>query len=939
MSDNQANNESLKKIDVSIAELNNMRGSMTDETFEMLKNSLLEKKAQLTAGISKPSVASGEKSIAAGDRSIMVNDGDAIGNIMITGNNNLFSGNMYVGQPEKDPEQALRIYRRVLINSNQHLPLRGIDKEVSDPSSGGSKLSLSSVYVDLYTKTRKKDDIGKHPKEEKKDQGFYRILEAAGMHKHLVVLGDPGSGKSTFVHHLCISLAAYGLEQNESWLERIPGWPKEDSNLIPLPVILRDFARLCSSKNRHADPCHLWDFICSRLTSQNLDFVTDALHHALEKGNVVLLLDGLDEVPDKSQRQFTRDSIIAFLNRYPGCRMIVTCRVLSYQDPTWHLKDFPSFELAPFDNQMIDHFIQAWYMELSRLNVVKSEESEALANRLKEAVRRPDLWKLASNPLLLTVMSLVHTHKQRLPDARSLLYEESVDILLWRWEQLKTGATDEPYGLTQLLREQNRSELDLKKVLWQLAFSAHEKSDGHDGKKLADIGELELQNALTRLHETQSRDWAFRIINTIKMRAGLLIEREQGVYTFPHRTFQEYLAGAHLSTLNKFARQCCKLSESGAFFREVILLAVGRLVYLSGDSEKPLALVAELCPENLENKPLAWQKAWLAGQVILEIGMNRIDDSHLGKDMKRRVQKRLVKLLEYSALTPVERANAGNVLARIGDPRFLIDQWYLPDEPMLGFVEIPEGEFLMGSDQKIDSYAEVDETPQHKVFLHQYYMARYPVTVAQFRAFVKDSGYQPKDMDCLKGIDHHPVVWVEWDEAVQYCKWLTEKLCTNKHIPEKITSLINNQGWVVRLPTEAEWEKSARGVDGRIYPWGNDFDANNMNCKEAEIETTSVVGCFPEGKSPFGILDMCGNTYEWTNTTWGKKGWELDFKYPYSISDGREDTSFNTKTIVVRGGYFNSSHTFARCARRDWYYPDFGYDHGSFRVVLAPVLL
>ena len=105
-------------------------------------------------------------------------------------------------------------------------------------------------------------------------------------------------------------------------------------------------------------------------------------------------------------------------------------------------------------------------------------------------------------------------------------------------------------------------------------------------------------------------------IQTIKHRAGLLLERLPQVYTFPHRTFQEYLAGAHLASQARFAPDAAKLVEAGAFWREVILLAVGKLVYLSGDTDKPLALVGELCPQQGVATPLGWQQAWLAGEVL-----------------------------------------------------------------------------------------------------------------------------------------------------------------------------------------------------------------------------------------------------------------------------------------------------------------------------------
>ena len=107
------------------------------------------------------------------------------------------------------------------------------------------------------------------------------------------------------------------------------------------------------------------------------------------------------------------------------------------------------------------------------------------------------------------------------------------------------------------------------------------------------------------------------------MRAGLLLERTPGVYTFPHRTFQEYLAGAYLSAQGDFAEQAVRLATAGPLWREVILLAVGRLIHLGGDTAKPLALVAELCPAKAVDTDIAWQQAWLAGDVLLEIGRNR----------------------------------------------------------------------------------------------------------------------------------------------------------------------------------------------------------------------------------------------------------------------------------------------------------------------------
>jgi hypothetical protein len=171
----------------------------------------------------------------------------------------------------------------------------------------------------------------------------------------------------------------------------------------------------------------------------------------------------------------------------------------------------------------------------------------------------------------------------------------------------------------------------------------------------------------------------------------------------------------------------------------------------------------------------------------------------------RRLVPHMVTLLT-SDLTAPERCQAGEVLGQFGDPRFQAEAWYLPDEPLLGFVEIPAGPFLMGSDQARDPDAVDNELPQHEITLSRYFMAQYPVTVAQFRAFVDVTEYQPGDEDCLRGVPNHPVVSVSWHEARRYCAWLSEQLRLWEGTPEPLASLLRHQGWQVTLPSEAEWE-------------------------------------------------------------------------------------------------------------------------------------
>ncbi len=294
----------------------------------------------------------------------------------------------------------------------------------------------------------------------------------------------------------------------------------------------------------------------------------------------------------------------------------------------------------------------------------------------------------------------------------------------------------------------------------------------------------------------------------------------------------------------------------------------------------------------------------------------------------------LVQVLRQNALPAVDRVRGGDLLARLGDPRFDRAAWYLPAEPLLGFVEIPAGPFRMGSDPKKDKEVGSDEQPQHEVTLPTFYIARYPTTVAQFRAFVEDSRYRPRDPNCLRGMVNHPVVWVTWYDALAYCDWLTTRLRDWSGTPEPLRGLLRSGRWRVTLPSEAEWEKAARGADGRFYPWGDRFDPDCANTAESGIGRVSAVGCFGRGESPYGVLDMSGNVWEWTRSLWD------DYPYPTggSAQKQREDLKSGDPR-VLRGGAFYFNRRNARCACRNWGNPDFWSGDIGFRVVVSPIRL
>ena len=221
----------------------------------------------------------------------------------------------------------------------------------------------------------------------------------------------------------------------------------------------------------------------------------------------------------------------------------------------------------------------------------------------------------------------------------------------------------------------------------------------------------------------------------------------------------------------------------------------------------------------------------------------------------------------------------------------------------LELVRIPAGPFTMGGDGKYDG------KPIHEVTLPEYWMGKYPVTNVQYASFAK--AVQRK-FDLPEGKDSHPVVDVDWKDALAFCEWLS------KESQRKIV-----------LPSEAEWEKAARGADGRIYPWGNEApDQTRCNFNMNVKDTTPVGKYSPKGDSPYGCVDMAGNVWEWTRS--------LYRDYPYDPKDGRESLDV-VGVRVVRGGAWGSDVDLVRAAYRNWNF--IRNDHLGFRVGCVSALL
>lgn len=895
----------------------------------------------------------------------------------------------------EDFSSVRRAYLESVVVDCSHLKLEAIDQGAV--RLGSKPVVLTSVYVNLNCDLRIPAKLslteywdrclqnlgspGRMEEMRGEELRPVQVLEAMAAERILVLLGPPGSGKSTLVTYVALSLAQASLDVTGA-LDRLgAGW--KYGPLLPVRVILRRFAAEIAANQSLGRAGDLWEFIGKEAAKEGRSPQSGAcLRKIAAEVGAFFLFDGLDEAPEASVRKCVIDAVAEFVaSAGPKCRYLVTSRPYAWEENSrarkighglqsanaWVCGD--GYRLGEFEPEQIKLFIERWYPAIQAAGWMGQTGADEKKQSLLQAVERPDLRPLARNPLLLTLMATLHSNRARLPDDRADLYNEVVELLLQRWNE-SSGADR---GLLDALAVPGLKLADLREVVQSLAFDAHSTSAGKAG--MADIAETHLVASLRPLLKN-SADKAELALDYIEKRAGLLLgQGERGLlrqYTFPHRTFQEYLAACHLAGLDDFSEKAADLAHSNpAHWREVLVLAARQAKAARGVPAADALIYRQsvddwsrkkACPEN------DWRAATLAGEMLLEIGLPAVESREGYRAVRERVTGWLLAAMERSKLPAVDRAKAGVMLARLGDPRLDVVPAGLEDLGAMEFCYIPLGPFVMG---------EGHDRHENTSLVGGYWMSRCPVTQGQFKLFAGDGGYRerrfwpeaekagfwkegkfkgkydsefrerPAEHGSPLNLANHPVVGVTWYEALAFCRWLAEGW--QKELPS---------GYSFVLPSEAEWEKAARGgmelreslarrplreslslpnaapmkanlAPEREYPWLGDFDAEKANCSETGIGTTSAVGCFPGGTAPSGVQDLSGNVWEWTRSC---------FKdYPYVPDDGREDLQALPESIrVLRGGAFNNVRVYVRCAYRLRDGPNGRYVVIGFRLVASP---
>lgn len=761
------------------------------------------------------------------------------------------------------------------------------------------------------------------------------VNEALASHRRLVVLSDPGSGKTTLLRYLAL---VYGRDMAQSSGQVPDKLGLAESGALPILLPLRQIGAFLKEHGDASTEGHLLllRFLHQYLQNERINVPLDFFDGYLESGRAVILLDGLDEVADSDLRRRVARLVEAFTRAYDDCRFVVTSRVVGYTGPARLGEGYTTTTVRDFTLRDVEQFLSHWHRLVAVGQMGPGESAVHFAQtqtgQLMTAVRNDErIRELAINPLMLTVIALVHRDRVKLPDRRAELYAEAVDVLLGKWDEAR-GIAEQP-----ILSDKPFDTGDKRLMLQAVAFHMHQN-------QLKEIETDTLRHLLFGLFremvgDNRSAERAVtRFLAVIEERTGLLVGRGQGVYAFSHLTFQEYLTALAVAARDDYVAYT--LARSGdPWWREVILLEAG---YLSTQSkERTSRLIQAVAGPQEEPEP--YHNLVLAAECLRDVGENRVQ-GNLMADIRQLLQTELelapgkgfmvsvqmrIQGLTAAAVTK-RRVAAATALARIGGHEG--QYWTQPyGEPE--WVHIPAGEFTMGSDTGFDN-----EKPQHQVSLDAFAIGRVPITNAQYHLFVQatehelpphwEDGRPPKDLAS------HPVVTVTWYDALAYCRWLSQ--VTGKNIT---------------LPSEAEWEKAARGArDARAYPWGDDYDRMHGNGRELDLGTTTPVGIFSNGASPYGVLDMSGNVWDWTRSLyracdvqkWEKEQkieWTTDiFAYPYVIDDGREDMSKGDKWArVIRGGSWFHNSNWLRCADRGRCHPASGYVSLGFRVVCIPI--
>ncbi len=466
----------------------------------------------------------------------------------------------WLGNPSRPwvPERAAKVevttptlsppseYYRNIESDSHRLDIAGIDNDRT------FAIPLSEIYVRL--RVMFDEDAPEEPKED--ESGPIGIQTALQRYPKLVIVGDPGSGKSTFLKYIALMLA-------RSFQTGNPGIAFEKLCLrepLPVPIFLScwDLADFLKDR-KQARLSALLEFVADRLAAYDFPISSDDVEELLQSGDCCLLFDGLDEVPTDVGRSAVSRLVEDCVQRHGNNRYVITSRIRAYTGDTILKGEFTRCDIQPFDANDRAEFIRNWVALLFHLSPgdvqAQGTESGREFSSLTGGIEASDrIRPLAVNPLLLTVIAIVHWNRKRLPEQRIDLYSECVDVLLGQRKEAEHIQISRKVTALEELREDQIHEERawVRKRFAEIALHILSGGDDREEATRADLVKLLVPRFIDQgaADEEQAAARAGLFLERQELRSGLLVSRRTQSYRFVHLTFQEYLAAWHLSNMD-----------------------------------------------------------------------------------------------------------------------------------------------------------------------------------------------------------------------------------------------------------------------------------------------------------------------------------------------------------------------------------------------------
>lgn len=763
-------------------------------------------------------------------------------------------------------------YRQLAFDRHRELELVGFDERVRVPIELNELYVPLDVVLDHGSRGRVIYSDAHHAKEHTEQYArceritmaeAFGLAQRAGKRgkRGVVLLGDPGSGKTTQLRRVLLQLLA---EPDDGGGPEAIGLP---ADTLPVFLPLRNL--------RHEES--LSTFMQRELAGPLGKAPADLADRLVARGRLLWLFDGLDEVADEAERDRVARLLEDLLRDATDCWFLVSSRYAGYTPDIKLASGFLELHLRPLTDEQAKAFVENWYRvveaEEARLDGVEPGPGRAaeLLEELRVLERRGEaqLYEMTRNPLLLTAICLVHRRRSgALPEGREALYHECTTVLLERWR--KQGKRMLPTA-------------EARRVLQQVALWMH----GEDGRTQATAEEL--RGPVRRGFEVIGKAGLDpdELLRGIRDESGLLTGWGLDRYGFMHLGFQEYLAALELRDAAEGQPQSAAMQKLAKRFgqtwwQEVILLMLAHHG-MAAFERFMNALMSQ--PEFA-----AWTGSALMSRLLGQwtsealAGLDELVLRHPASEV--RIWWRRVRGLEQVARR-TRKAPRGRV----------------------ELVLVPGGRFWMGSPEE-DARGFPEEYPQHEVELASFWLARTPVTNAQYGEYLRANPRAATPE--LWGSQEYnqprqPVVGVSWKAAKEYCEWAG-----------------------LRLPTEAQWEYACRAGTTTRY-WSGDSEGDLVRVGWYGGHLFARLHAVGE-KEPngLGLYDMHGNVDEWCEDTWVD-----DYEGAvHRVGDGLRVRPIGDADRVARGGDRADGARHARSASRSFYNPRICSQFVGFRPAL-----